>query len=69
MTLYAIFETTVVTAAVAGGALTALRSFAPSLFKRWFGRQHAAAADAAGRVKAGGCSACNDCGGCDRRNA
>jgi hypothetical protein len=66
MTPYAIFETTVVTAAVAGGVLTALRSFAPSLFKRLFRRRQAAMHPAV-PGKAGGCSACDDCGACSSR--
>jgi hypothetical protein len=66
MTLYTIFETTVVTAAVAGGGLTALHAFAPSIFRRLFGRKHAHTIGKAAPVKAGGCSACDDCGACGR---
>ena len=65
MSLYTIFETTVVTAAVAGGVLTALHAFAPTAFRRLFGRRHAHPIGKA--VKAGGCSACDDCGACGSR--
>jgi hypothetical protein len=71
MSLYGIVETTVVSAAVAGGALSALRTFAPSAFRRLFVWHNAGTepADVALPQKAAGCSECSTCGGCERRNA
>jgi hypothetical protein len=71
MSLYGIVETTVVSAAVAGGALSALRTLAPSAFRRLFAWRNAGAhpGDAALPPKVAACSECSTCGGCGRRDA
>ena len=64
MSVYAIFETTVVVAAVAAGAASALRTFAPGLLRRlqWWKK-------APVQPKLTGCDECGTCGGCGRGDA
>jgi hypothetical protein len=67
VSLYAVFETTLVGVAVAGGALSALRTFAPSAFKRVF--ELTKAETASSNEPSDGCSACSTCGGCGLRES
>jgi hypothetical protein len=67
MSLYAIVETTVVGAAVAGGAVSVLRTFAPSAFRRLFSRRKGGASKPA--APSNRCSECSTCTGCGPREA
>ena len=64
MSVYAIFETTVVGAAVAAGAASALRTLAPGGFRRLFARRKDMT-----ESKPAGCSDCGSCSGCGQSEA
>jgi hypothetical protein len=63
MSVYGVFETALVGAAVAAGGLSALRTFAPSTFGRllWWKR---GASPQSPPAKSAGCSGCGTCSGC-----
>jgi hypothetical protein len=67
MSLYAVFETALVGAAVAAGGVSALRTFAPGALRRLAWWKRAARPEALQR-KSAACNDCGSCGGCPGRS-